>query len=204
MRQASENMLVLVECVDLAQIEVAIDIITNAFATDPAMVHFVGDAEQGDIARRNIVTAIIYAHFRAQEPVFLLLENQQAVGAALVDIKRAPLFEIFGMLHSWQQWRRLPKGCLKRMNTYRSLSRRGSDSNSNYLTMIGIEPEQQGKGFGGRFIALLESQIRPLRGWSLDTENSANVLLYEKLGFTLVNTVVWDALSIYQMHKSTT
>lgn len=90
------------------------------------------------------------------------------------------------------------------MNTYRSLARQGGNKHSNYLTMIGILPGQQGNGFGWQFIELLEREVGSKNGWSLDTENPKNVSFYEKLGYALVNKVDWEANTIYQMHKSDT
>ena len=202
MQQNPNPLLTLTKCTDRAQIDIAVDIITASFVKDQAMVHFVGDAMQPDTVRHDIVVAITNAHFRAREPIFLLLRNQQAIGAALVEVRRSPGGEILSVLRSWRLWRRLPKGCIKRLNTYRALARRGSDRTSNYLTMIGILPDLQGEGLGRQFMEQLEREIGPQRSWSLDTENPKNVPLYEKLGYTLINKVDWEVNTIYQMHKS--
>lgn len=166
------------------------------------MVYFVGDAAPESAARCDIITAITNAHFHAGESVFLLLQNQIAIGAALVEVRRSAVGEVFSVLWTWKLWRRLPKGCIKRLNTYRSRSRGGSDRRTNYLTMVGILPDLQGNGLGRRFIELLEAEVGTKRGWSLDTENPGNVVLYEKLGYALVGKVDWEANTIYQMHKA--
>lgn len=202
MQHKPSTLLTLTKCTDRAQTDLAVDIITASFAKDQAMVHFVGDALRPDTVRHDIVVAITNAHFRAREPVFLLFRNQQAIGAALVEVTRSPVGEILSVLRSWRLWRRLPKGCIKRLNTYRTLARRGSDGTSNYLTMIGIRPDLQGEGLGRQFMEQLEQVIGPKRSWSLDTENPKNVPFYEKLGYTLINKVDWEGNTIYQMHKS--
>lgn len=204
MQHSPDVALTLTKCADHTQINIAVDIITAAFVKDPAMVQFVGGAEHPDTVRHDIVVALINAHFRAGEPIFLLLKNQQAIGAALIEVRRSPVAEILGVVRSWRLWRQLPKGCVKRLNTYRSLARRGSDGTTNYLTMIGIRPALQGNGLGRQFIELLEREVEPKSGWSLDTEHLKNVTFYEKLGYTLVNKVEWEANTIYQMHKSGT
>lgn len=204
MQHRPDAALTLTRCTDRAQIESAIDISTAAFANDPAMVYFVGDTTPQDPVRHDIIAAITKAHFHADEPIFLLLKNQQAVGAALVEVRRSTIAEILGVIRTWRLWRRLPSGCIKRLNTYRSHARRGSDKTTNYLAMIGILPDLQGKGFGRQFIELLEREDDPKRGWSLDTENAENVMFYEKLGFTLVDKMDWGDNTIYQMRKSGT
>ena len=204
MQRSPDAALTLMKCTDHAQISIAAGIIEASFVKDQAMVHFVGDARNPDTTRHDIVTAITHAHFRAHEPIFLLRQNQQAIGAVLVEVRRSPVGEILSFLRSWRLWRRLPKGCIRRMNTYRSLARQGGNKRSNYLTMIGILPDQQGNGFGWQFIELLEREVGSKNGWSLDTENPKNVSFYEKQGYALVNKVDWEANTIYQMHKSDT
>ncbi|WP_322889804.1 MULTISPECIES: GNAT family N-acetyltransferase [unclassified Yoonia] len=192
----------LTRCTDHAQIESAVNIITAAFVDDPAIVYFVGDTTPPGPVRHNIVAAITNAHFRANEPIFLFRKDRQVVGAALIEVRRSAMAEIISVVRTWRLWRRLPKGCIKRMNRYRSLARRGNDRTANYLTMIGILPELQGNGLGKQFIDLLEGEVDSKRGWSLDTENPKNVILYEKLGYDLVAKVDWEDNTIYQMHKA--
>lgn len=204
MQCSPDAALTLMKCTDSAQISIAAGIIETSFAKDQAMVHFVGDGTAPDTVRHDIVTAIVNAHFQAHEPIFLLLQNQQAIGAALVEIRRSPVGELLSVLRTWQLWWQLPKGCIKRLNSYRSVARRGCDKKSIYITMIGILPDQQGRGFGWQFIELLEREVGSRSGWSLDTENPKNISFYEKLGYTLVNKVDWEANTIYQMHKSGT
>jgi GNAT superfamily N-acetyltransferase len=188
-------------CIDAAGTDAAIAIIAAAFARDPAMLHFVGNAAEPDRLRRTIVVAIVRAHVAAGEPVYLLRRNGEAVGAALVDVSRSKMRAVLGILRTWRFWLRLPLGCIGRMNAYLTHSRAGSDTTSNYLVMIGVRPDMRGLGLGGTFVGLLEQAVGPGRGWSLDTENGANVPLYENLGFVRVNTVAWAGLSIHQMHK---
>ncbi len=202
MHQNPDASVVLTKCVDDAQIDSVVDVLTASFVNDPAVVQFVGNAEYPDAARYNIIFAIANAHFRANEPIFILLRNRQVIGAALVEVRRSAIGEILSIVRTWALWRRLPKGCIKRLNTYRSLARRGSARKTHYLTMVGIRPDLQGCGLGRKFIELLEKEVDPKRGWSLDTENPENVILYEKLGYALDNKVDWELNTIYQMHKS--
>src|SRR3546814_11394797 len=60
-----------------------------------------------------------------------------------------------------------------------------------YLHYVGVRPEQQGKGHGGRIIraqtAVADTEGLPC--W-LETATSANVPIYERLGF--VTQAEWD------------
>lgn len=201
MARTPDPALALARCTTGADAEAAIAIIAAAFARDPAMLHFVGTAPDPDALRGRIVTAVVRAHLAAGEPAFLLRREEEAVAAALVEVARSPWRGVWGLLRTWRLWLRLPLVSIRRMNAYLRHSRAGVDGASNYLVMIGVRPDLRGQGLGGAFLGLLERDVRPGHGWSLDTENGANVALYEKLGFARVGTVAWDGLSIHQMHK---
>ena len=202
MQRKPDDTLALVKCSNRSEIGPVVDIMSAAFERDPAMVHFVGEAEAPHAARSDIVTAIVQSHFCSKEPVFLLLQNGEPVGAALVEVRRSAFGEFLGVLKTWKLWRRLPKGCPSRMNAFRASSRQGCDKTTIYLMMIGIRPEAQGKGHGRHLIEMLEADIGTERGWSLDTENPENVTLYERLGYAVIGEVAWEDNTIYQMQKS--
>ena len=201
MRRDPDAPVDLAVCADPAGIDAAIEIITAAFADDPGMRRFVGNSAEPDRLRRSIVEAIVRAHIAAGEPAYLLTWKGEPAGAALVDVSRAPMRMVLGVLKTWTHWLRLPLTSIWRLIASLARSRAGSDTTSNYLVMVGIRPEMQGLGLGGTFVRMLEQTVRPGRGWSLDTENEANVRFYEKLGFSRVNTVDWAGLTIHQMHK---
>lgn len=56
-----------------------------------------------------------------------------------------------------------------------------------YLRYVGVRPEAQGKGLGGRIIrAGIEEANRLGAGICLETTRPANVVIYERLGFAIV------------------
>lgn len=58
-----------------------------------------------------------------------------------------------------------------------------------YLVMVGVQPNEQGRGFGRRLVQDAIERTRTNRlahGIALDTENEANVGLYERWGFQKV------------------
>ncbi len=53
-----------------------------------------------------------------------------------------------------------------------------------YLAVIGVSPEFQGKGFGGKILrVLVEKADREREALYLETQNESNLKLYEKYGF---------------------
>lgn len=195
------NRLRLVHCRTLADREQAVDLLVQAFAQDPAMVHFVGDASDAAHCRRCVITALVAAHHHAGAPIYLLLDGDRPIGAALVEPVTAPFRELWGVLRSWRQWRRLGWARIRRLNRYRSVSRMGVDPAACYLSMIGVQPGHQGRGIGRQFLVQLQQNVAAPMGWALDTENAENVLIYEKLGYRLMGRQQIGDLRIYQMHR---
>lgn len=73
-----------------------------------------------------------------------------------------------------------------------------------YLIFIGVDPAHQGKGFGGMLLEHIHSlvdQNPDSSGIGLDTENLANVHLYERFAYKLTATKVLGPVKIYNMFR---
>ncbi len=82
---------------------------------------------------------------------------------------------------------RLPTGSSAFLNTYMTQTRAAAPATPHsYLTMIGVHPEGQGRGFGQQLMVDAIAQGTPI---ALNTENMANVALYERWGFSLTSSV---------------
>lgn len=88
------------------------------------------------------------------------------------------------------------------MNRYALHSRQGLPTTFRYfLVKIGVAPGQQGQGFGKMLIDAIADHCRKLDEiLALDTENPANVPLYQHLGFHLHDEQMLDTLRIYRLH----
>jgi len=73
-----------------------------------------------------------------------------------------------------------------------------------YLAMIGVHENAQGKGHGKalmqEIISVVEHDKQAI-GICLDTENKANIGLYEHFGFALQTEVFLDGLAVYCMFR---
>lgn len=81
----------------------------------------------------------------------------------------------------------LPIRAIAFLNNYTRRTRTAAPlSPHGYLVMVGVRPEAQGQGFGRRLVedAIARTRTDPrATGIALDTENEANVRLYQRWGF---------------------
>jgi len=73
-----------------------------------------------------------------------------------------------------------------------------------YLAMIGVHENAQGKGHGKALMQEIISVVehdKQAVGICLDTENKANIGLYEHFGFALQTEVFLDGLAVYCMFR---
>lgn len=81
----------------------------------------------------------------------------------------------------------------------------GPDAPHHYLTLLAVAPHAQGRGLGRRMVAAAWSQTLAdpaSKALALDTENQANVALYQHLGFTLTTETAVEALPVFAMTRS--
>ena len=75
-----------------------------------------------------------------------------------------------------------------------------------YLVVLGVGPEFQGKGWGGKLLRGIISHCRERgRALYLDTETEANVRMYEHYGFRTIKQIVLPELGLpmWEMVKDT-
>jgi len=72
------------------------------------------------------------------------------------------------------------------------------------LGMIGVDPQQQGHGYGGILLQVLHkmSEVHPSStGIWLDTENPGNVPLYRRFGYQIRALTQWGDVQIWGMFR---
>lgn len=70
--------------------------------------------------------------------------------------------------------------------------------------MIAVHANAQGRGLGKALLTNILKEVnadKEAEGIGLDTENPDNMSLYEHFGFSLVETLKIDALTIYRMFR---
>jgi len=68
---------------------------------------------------------------------------------------------------------------------------------STYLQIIGVAPEHQGKGLGGRILrAIIDECEKNGHHLFLETETEENVALYERFGFKVLKKIILPVLGL--------
>jgi len=73
-----------------------------------------------------------------------------------------------------------------------------------YLTLIGVEAAARGRGVGRRLLETVLAEVdadATTLGVGLDTENPANVGLYERFGFSVTQTAPLDRVTVHCMFR---
>lgn len=162
--------------------------LAQAFQNDPALSWILPDPEHRERALRGLFAVLVPADARAGvalrapggEAAALWRAPGRAHTGGLEFLRTVlPLVATFGMA--------LPRG----LKVQGSIDAHRPKCRFWYLHYVGVRPEHQGKGHGGRIIRAqtAHADAQRLPCW-LETATAANVPLYERLGF--VTRVEWD------------
>jgi len=162
--------------------------LAQAFQTDPALSWILPYAAHRARALRSLFRTLVPADMRAgialrasgDEAAALWRAPGQAHSGTLEFLRTVmPLVSTFGTA--------LPRG----LKVQSGIDAHRPQGRFWYLHYVGVRPEHQGKGHGGRIIraqtAVADSEGLPC--W-LETATAENVPLYERLGF--VTEVEWN------------
>ncbi len=180
-------------------------LLSNAFAADPAYQYFLEGCAPADRDRYrdHLVRFIVSYHCRSGMPVWGVTHQGVLVACALLEVPAPGWQRAIAVLTTLPSLiGRVPWSCVTRMNRYALHSRQGLPATFRYfLVKIGVAPGQQGQGFGKMLISAIADHCRKLdQTLALDTENPANVPLYQHLGFHLHDEQMLDTLRIYRLH----
>ncbi|WP_422060997.1 GNAT family N-acetyltransferase [Sphingopyxis sp.] len=165
-----------------------VETLAQAFQIDPALSWIIPDPARRASALRGLFRALVPADMRAG--VALRSDGDEAAAlwrtpgrahSGMLEFLRTviPLVATFGTA--------LPRG----LTVQNSIDAHRPRGRFWYLHYVGVRPEHQGKGHGGRIIraqtAVADGEGLPC--W-LETATAANVPLYERLGFA--TQVEWD------------
>ncbi|MBB5706916.1 GNAT family N-acetyltransferase [Sphingopyxis panaciterrulae] len=165
-----------------------IETLAQAFQSDPALSWILPDPQHRAHALRGLFRTLVPADMRAGVALRAMNDEAAALWRAPgrahsggMEFLRTvlPLVATFGTA--------LPRG----LRVQSSIDAHRPQGRFWYLHYVGVRPEQQGKGHGGRIIraqtAVADTEGLPC--W-LETATSANVPIYERLGF--VTQAEWD------------
>ena len=170
------------------QLPAVMETLAEAFQTDPALSWILPDPDRRARALRSLFHALVPADVRAglalrsdgDEAAALWRAPGQADSGTLEFLRSVlPLIATFGTA--------LPRG----LKVQGSIDAHRPKGRFWYLHYVGVRPDHQGKGHGGRIIraqtAVADAEGVPC--W-LETATPENVPLYERLGF--VTQIEWD------------
>lgn len=174
---------------------VFVSLMCRAFAADPLFRHlYPGTPSEREQAMRPFMSFMFDASgLRGDMRLGLFRDGTLAV-CALVELPDAgPVRSFAGQLLTLMRFAplafRLTGAEIKFLNNYMRYTRRAAPKVAHhYLAMIGVDPGFQGQGLGRRMIARLidiADRHRTSAGIALDTENDANLVFYQRLGFLL-------------------
>lgn len=182
-------------------------LLSRAFLNDP-ITHFVfnGSISPDDPRLREFHRFSCFIRLEMGWPLIGIEESQKLVAAAgLTDpgefqwpdsLKRA-----FANLRSC-----IGEDAALRLQNFARIAEASRPAEPHiYLGFIGTDPRMQGKGYGR---ALLDwiceySESHPIsQGIALDTENAANVPIYEHFGYHVTSKHSIDNLSVWCMYRS--
>ncbi len=139
-----------------------------------------------------------------------LFDGDRLVGCYVLEVPvKNPFRRIGGSVLVFTRALALPfqisMGSFRLANNYMRITRAESPHQRHYyLTMIGVHETARGQGFGKALMQEVIGQVerdKQAVGIGLDTENSANVGIYEHFGFALEREAYLDGLAIYCMFR---
>ncbi len=170
-----------------------IDIVTASFRDDPLFVHLFPEGPASSARERRAFVSFLLDINRVfggtPQGLFVngrmvaawLLEPplprwKHGIASLLAVVRGIPTLISLGA--SRMQW----------LNAYAERTRRALPAGDyHYLVMLGVHPDRQGRGHGGAALRAIAATVEARgdsQGIGLDTENEANVALYERFGYT--------------------
>ena len=179
--------------------------LTRAFAADPLMRYLFGDQDDYLERLREFFRYNLDVHARMGWPVLGAVPRSRLAGAIAVATPDGPewpeeLNEMYARFTS-----RLSKAAVERIERYADRTNKHfPDAPLFYVGMIGVRPESQGQGYARLLLdeAHRRSAAHPTStGVALDTENPANVPLYESFGYTVTARVKLGDFEVWCMFR---
>ncbi|MGZ7443586.1 GNAT family N-acetyltransferase [Paenibacillus sp. TH7-28] len=188
-----------------------VSVMSEAFARDPLFLHLFGDTRQGGKAATSLTAFVSFMFdksFLLHEEVWGYFENGELLGTYVVEKPNASKSQntkgyllLAGRLIPLLL--QMSGATLNLLNSYMKVTRSAVPPLAHhYLIMIGVNPEDQGKGIGGTLLKHLLNTVDndgKSFGIALDTEKKENVDLYRKFGFSFSQETQIGHLPVYCM-----
>jgi GNAT superfamily N-acetyltransferase len=176
---------------DDSHVEQAVHVLSNAFAAYPVMRFVIGaDAPDYPVRLRAMMNFFVMARMYRGENMVGVLDGGSLLAAALVSrpghsVSPPELDQLRLAL-----WDELGAAARRRYEMYQSACEPfAMEAPHLHVNVIGVLDQQRGRGLGRRLMEHIHRMSRDepsSAGVSLTTEDPANVLFYQNLGYSLV------------------
>lgn len=187
--------------------ESALELMVSAFLGDPLFLAMFGQDEH---KARAVLEFMFDMNTLLDGEMLGAFDRGVLVGCALMDRPQQPPSLRYATRLTMALLRFVPlaltlgAGKLATLNKYMVETRKGpACGRYAYLAMVGVDPGRQGRGIGRRLVeaAVAQAAAWNADGLALDTENPANIRLYEKLGFISGPTLDLGAFTSFCMYR---
>lgn len=186
--------------------EETVAVLTRAFAHDPLMRYLCD--EQEDALPTRLHAFFDYTCAVQRElgwPLLGVVPRTRLAGAVGVAMPEQPEWPDSLTTHYKQLIEKLGDVAADRIERYATLtSTHFPKEPLCYVKMIGVRPESQGRGYARLLLDAvhqLSATHSTSTGVGLDTENPANVPLYESFGYRVLAEVKLEDLTIWCMFR---
>jgi ribosomal protein S18 acetylase RimI-like enzyme len=183
----------------------------RAFINDPTFKSILPDITE-PIARAEhlaeLFRAVLAVERRNGQPVFGVVDNGRAVGAALTEGVGHP--GMLGLVMTGLgQMPRMVRGVgwggvVRALNLFSVLAENHPKEPHLYLQLLGVDPAFQGKHYGGAMLdrLKLEASVRPeIAGVYLETATEANVAFYSSKGYEVLGELYPLGVRTWRMYQ---
>lgn len=184
--------------------ETHVSLLVRAFKNDPLFVHlFSGNKDQSEILirfilkRNRLSDGLVLTDHESKPSYAAIVERPENLRTiSLINSIRLNVAMFFLLFQ-------LPFRVLRFLTAYDKLtSSQAPDTPHYYVTMIGVDPSQQGKGIGKQVLREIHDMAETPRSpypVALDTENHQNIAYYKSIGYVLKHTDIIQGIRIYCM-----
>ena len=188
---------------------IASEQLSVAFSQDPLMAHFLPEEKTAKlVALKKLGQALLnYAQF--YDRIYTTAESPKGVAVWLPpEASELDLSQIWQVVRSgfialpfYMRWDRIGD-FISFLATEIRLHKETASEPHWYLAMLGVVPEFQGKGIGGRLIQpVLQEADRTKMPCYLETSTAAAVRFYQRYGFEIVHQGIFAEREYWTMKR---
>lgn len=194
---------------DSSDFAIASDLLSVAFSHDPLMAHFLPEEKTAKLMALKKLGRALLNYARFYDSIYTTAGNPIGVAVWLPPEASEPnLSQLWQVIRSrlvalpfYMRWDRIGD-FISFMATEIRLHEESATEPHWYLAMLGVSPEFQGKGIGGKLIQpVLQEADRTKMLCYLETSTAAAVRFYQRYGFEVVHQGIFAEREYWTMQR---